>query len=444
MHDSRPVTRRRTIAGLLLAAVGALAVSACGNSTNGPPGAGSAGAPASGPKGSVEIAIFHSYSGPNAAYGPEAAAGCFPAERLINAAGGILGHKLTCTPVDSKGDPADAVPAANRMIASSSALVGVLGGGSDEATAVVPLFQQAHIPIFSTTGQASFDHSTATYFWRILSPDAAQGSAMAAAAKKLGFTRVATLFGNDVAAQGSAPTAIAGVKRLGLNLAANQTVAVGQPSYRSEAAGMSSAKPQAIVSEADPQTSATYLSELSQDGSVPRLITDPVSQEPTWRKAVSGAINATLLDRQDLAVVAYSPTSSPAYKTYTAALLASSKQVPQPGQWNADLYSVADYDSVIIMALAMDAAHSTKPSVYDAYVTKVTSASSGATVVHTYAAGRAALAAGKHIQYVGAVGPIAFNRYHNAGNQFAIEHHVGGGWKVTSVLSAAEIRAAAG
>ncbi len=160
MHDSRPVTRRRTIAGLLLAAVGALAVSACGNSTNGPPGAGSAGAPASGPKGSVEIAIFHSYSGPNAAYGPEAAAGCFPAERLINAAGGILGHKLTCTPVDSKGDPADAVPAANRMIASSSALVGVLGGGSDEATAVVPLFQQAHIPIFSTTGQASFDHST--------------------------------------------------------------------------------------------------------------------------------------------------------------------------------------------------------------------------------------------------------------------------------------------
>src|SRR5665213_1197706 len=127
----------------------------------------------------LEIAIFHTYSGPNAAYGPEAAAGCFPAERIINAAGGVLGHQITCVPTDAKGDPADAVPAANRLI-------------------------------FSTTGQASFDRSTASYFWRILSPDPAQGGAMAAAAKKLGFTKVATVFGNDSSAQGSAPAAIAG------------------------------------------------------------------------------------------------------------------------------------------------------------------------------------------------------------------------------------------
>jgi ABC-type branched-subunit amino acid transport system substrate-binding protein len=392
----------------------------------------------------VEIAVFHSFSGPNAAYGPEATAGCYPAEREINAAGGVLGHQLQCTPVDSKGDPADAVPAANRLIASSSSLVGVLGAGSNEATSVVPLFEQAQIPIFSTTGQAAFDRTTDRYFWRILSPDAAQGSAMAAAGKKLGFTRAAALFGNDVAAQGSAPTAIAGVKRLGLNLVANQTLAVGQTSYRSEAQAMSTAKPQAITTEADPQTSATYFAELSQLGQVPALITDPVSQEPTWRKAVGGAIGTSLLNKQDYAVVAYSPPNSPAYKVFTAALLASAKQVPQPAQWEADLYSVADYDSVIIMALAMDAAHSTSPSTYDRYVTQVTAPASGATVVGTYAAGKAALAQGKRIQYVGAVGPINFNQWHNAGNQFAIERYSGGNWKVSSVLSAAEISAAGG
>ncbi|HLH67372.1 MAG TPA: ABC transporter substrate-binding protein [Solirubrobacteraceae bacterium] len=392
----------------------------------------------------MEIAIFHAFSGPNAAYGPEAAAGCYPAERLINAAGGILGHPLTCTPVDSKGDPADAVPAANRLIAASSSLVGVLGGGSDTATSVVPLFEQARIPIFSTTGQSAFDHTTDVYFWRILSPDAAQGSAMAAAARKLGFTRVATVFGNDAAAQGSAPTAISGVRRLGLSLVANQTLAVGQTSYRSEAQAMASARPQAIITEADPQTSATYFSELSQVGQVPALITDPVSQEPTWRKAVGGAIGTALLNKQDYAVVAYSPMTSPAYRVYTSALLASAKQVPQPSQWDSDLYSVADYDSVIVMALAMDAAHSVKPSVYNRYITSVTAPSPGAVIVHTYAAGKAALAAGKRIQYVGAVGPLNFNRWHNAGNQFAIERYSGGNWKVMSVLSAAEINAATG
>jgi ABC-type branched-subunit amino acid transport system substrate-binding protein len=394
--------------------------------------------------GTLEIAIFHTYSGANAAYGPEAAAGCFPAEKLINAAGGVLGHQIHCTPVDSKGDPADAVPAANRLIASSSSLVGVLGGGSDEATAVVPLFQQAHLPIFSTTGQASFDHSTASYFWRILSPDAAQGNAMAAAAKKLGYSKVATLFGNDAAAQGSAPTAISGVRRLHLTLTANQTLAIGQPSYRSEVQQLTSGNPQAIITEADPQTSATYFAELTQLGKVPVLITDPVSQEPTWRTAVGGAIGKNLLNKQDYAVVAYSPPTTLAYRTYTAALDASSKQVPQPAQWDADLYSVADYDSVVIMALAMDAAHSVKPSVYDGYITKVTSPSSGAVLVHTYAAGKAALATGKHIQYVGAVGPTVFDRWHNSGQGFAVERFASGNWTVTTLLTPAEIKSASG
>jgi ABC-type branched-subunit amino acid transport system substrate-binding protein len=392
----------------------------------------------------LEIAIFHTYSGANAAYGPEAAAGCFPAAKLINAAGGVLGHQLQCTPVDAKGDPADAVPAANRLIASSGSLVGVLGGGTDDATAVVPLFQQAKLPIFSTTGQASFDHSTASYFWRILSPDAAQGNAMAAAAKKLGYSKVATLFGNDASAQGSAPSAIAGVKRLRLTLTANQTLAIGQPSYRSEAQQLTSANPQAIITEADPQTSATYFAELSQLGHVPVLITDPVSLAPTWRAAVGGAIGKSLLAKQDYAVVAYSSPSTSAYRTYTAALAASSKQVPMPSQWAADLYSVADYDSVVIMALAMDAARTTKPSVYDGFITKVTSPSSGAVVVHTYAAGKAALAKGQHIQYVGAVGPTVFDRWHNSGQGFAIERYVKGNWTVSSLLTAAEIKAASG
>lgn len=428
-----------TLAAAMLAA---LIVAGCGSSGSGS-GSSNASSEESESKGNVEIAIFHAFSGPNAAYGPEAGAGCYPAAGAIDAAGGVVGHKLVCTPVDSKGDPADAVPAANRLIASSSDLVGVLGGGSDTATSVVPLFEQAQIPVFSTTGQASFDHTSDTYFWRILSPDAAQGSAMAAAAKKLRFTHVATVFGNDTAAQGSAPTAISGVKRLGLSLAAEQTLAVGQSSYRSEVQQLSGANPEAIVSEADPQTSATYFSELSQIGKVPKLITDPVSQEPNWRKAVGGAIGESTLNKLDYAVVAYAPQTTPAYEEYIAELHAS-KQVTEQSEWEADLYSVADYDSTIIMALAMEAAKSTSPSVYNGYITKVTSPSSGATVVHTYAEGKEALEEGAQIQYVGAVGPISFDQWHNAGNEFAIERYEGGKWKVSSVLTAAEIKAAEG
>jgi branched-chain amino acid transport system substrate-binding protein len=412
----------------------ALAGSACGSS-GGQPGS----------AGTLEFAIFHDYSGPNAAYGPEASAGCFPAARVINAAGGVLGHRVVCVPVDAKGDPADAVPAANRLIASSSSLVGVLGAGSDDATAVVPLFEQAHLPIFSTTGQDSFDHTQFHYFWRILSPDGAQGFAMAAASKKLGYTRVAAVFGNDAAAQGSAPTAVAGVQKLGLSLVANQSLAVGQPSYRSEAQRLGTAKPQAIISEADPQTSATYLAEVAQLGTLPALITDPVSLEPNWIKAVSGAVGAATLRAKDTAVVAYAPATTPAYRAYTAALLASKSAVPSPAQWEADLYSVADYDSVVIMALAMTAAHSTSPAKYNSYIRAVTSPSANAVIVHTFAAGKAALEAGKRIQYIGAVGPTVFNQWHNSGQGFAMEQRTASGaWRVVSILSAADVAAASG
>lgn len=417
----------------------ALLTAACSSSSS---GQGSNPAQSKGP---LQIAIFESFSGANAAYGPEAAAGCYPAIRLINADGGVLGHQLTCVPVDSKGDPADAVPAANKLIASSSSLVGSLGVGSDVATAVMPLFEQAKIPVFSTSGQASFDKSTFQYFWRNLAPDDAQGYAMAIAVHKLGFTKAAAVFGNDIAAQGTAPTAIKGIRKLGINLVANQALTLDQGSYRSEVQQLATGGAQVIVSEADPQTSATYLSELSQQGRLLPMVTDTVSQEPSWIKAVAGAIGRSELSKLDTIVIPYAPMSSTAYKTYTASLLASKAHVSQPAQWNADLYSVADYDATVIMALAMIAAHSTSPSVYNSFIIKVTAPSPNAMVVHTFAAGKAALQAGKQIQYIGASGPSVFNRYHNSGGGFEMIRLTPSGKTVlVGPITAAEVQQASG
>ena len=81
---------------------------------------------------------------------------------------------------------------------------------------------------------------------------------------------------------------------------------------------------------------------------------------------------------------------------------------------------MVDYDGFIVMALAATAAKSTTPSVWNAYIPKVTTASPGAVVVHSYADGVAALKAGKTIDYVGATGLIAFNQYHNSTGGFEI------------------------
>ena len=151
---------------------------------------------------------------------------------------------------------------------------------------------------------------------------------MAAAAKKLGFTKVATLFGNDTSAQGSAPSAIAGVKRLHLNLVASQTLAIGQPSYRSEAQQLGSANPQAIITEADPQTSATYFAELSQLGHIPGA---------DHRPGLAGAHLAEGCQRRDRQLPARQAglrgrrvlsADHPAYRTYTGALTPPASRCP--------------------------------------------------------------------------------------------------------------------
>src|SRR5258708_17364294 len=93
-------------------------------------------------------------------------AGCESAVKSVNAAGGVLGLKLRCLAVDTRGDPADAVPAANKMLATTSNVFGVIGPSSDEADATAPLINQAKVPMFADTGEASFVQNSLKYLWR--------------------------------------------------------------------------------------------------------------------------------------------------------------------------------------------------------------------------------------------------------------------------------------
>ena len=178
------------------AVVGCLLLAACGSGAGAGGSGGSGGSNAADTgTGSLVFGVFNPFSGPDASFGPEQNAGCVPAAQAITAAGGILNHKkVSCTVSDSRGDPADAVPAAQQLIASHSNLVGLLGPSSDEAAATVPLFNAAHIPMFGDTGQALFNKSSNKYFWRITPPDDAVGLAMALYAQQQGYTKVAGVF----------------------------------------------------------------------------------------------------------------------------------------------------------------------------------------------------------------------------------------------------------
>ena len=65
-------------------------------------------------------------------------------------------------------------------------------------------------------------------------------------------------------------------------------------------------------------------------------------------------------------------------------------------------------------ALAMTAANSSDPKVYNAKIKEIANGVSGAQVVNTYKDGVAALKAGKSIRFVGAGGENNFDQYNNS------------------------------
>ena len=420
---------RRTRARAVVAAAAVLAVSTTAACSSAQPGAEK--------NSTLTVAAFNPFSGADATFGPEAMAGCQAAATAINAAGGVLTDKVSCTGVDTHGDPADGVTGGAKMLATTPHLFGVLGPSSDEADATAPLLNAAKIPMFADTGEASFDHTKLQYFWRLLPADDVRGYAMALYAKRKGYLRAAAVFGNDVGSQIGVPTLLRGYNELGGHMVLNQKIVLGKSSYQQEVQQLIAAKPQVIFTETSPEANANYLAELQQLGHLIPVVGTDVTIQPSWFSAMAGAIGKSALTQYFVAEQPYAPPSGPGWQVYNKNLLASAS-VPKPAQWSTDSYTMTYYDSVVLMALAATLAKSTSPAVWNASIPAVTSP--GAVVVHTYAAGVAALRDHKKIDYVGASGVIDFNRWHNSGGGFEIAaYQPNGDLNLVNLITAANL-----
>src|SRR6202034_4358105 len=219
----------------------------------------------SAPSGStLTIADVAPFSGPDAALGPTYLASCYGATAAINAAGGVLGHPLTCKSVDTRGDPADAVPAVNQMFASTSGLALVIGCTSDEAAAVVPIINAHNMAMFCMTGQSEFDSVHFPYFYRLVPPDLEESYAMVAIAQQLHYSKIALAFGNDIGSPTFIQPAIAALRKAGIALTTNQTLDLTATTFRTEAEAIVQSHPDAIMTEALGSADPTLFSEIQQ------------------------------------------------------------------------------------------------------------------------------------------------------------------------------------
>ena len=322
--DSRhtPGTRNKRTAALPLAAVAAasvlsLVLAACGSSSSSTSSSGSGGAPAGA---ALTVADVAPFSGPDAALGPTYLATCYGATHAINAAGGVLGHKFTCKSVDTRGEPADAVPAVNQMFASTPNLALVIGCTSDEAASVVPIINARKMAMFCMTGQSEFDHVQFPYFYRLVPPDLEESYAMVVIAKQLGYNKVALAFGNDIGSQTFVQPAIAAIKKAGMTLATSQTLALNASTYRTEAEAIIQSQPQAILTEALGTADPTLFAEIKQlnHGKPIPIVATSATISPPWFKAAAAALGASTFASNFHADNLVTETSGPAFGPFRA------------------------------------------------------------------------------------------------------------------------------
>jgi ABC-type branched-subunit amino acid transport system substrate-binding protein len=368
----------------------------------------------------LTMAVVQPFSGTTAFEGPEQLSGCLSGVKEVNDSGGVLGHKLQCTSTDTKGDPADAVPAVTKMLASTSNLVAVVGP-AQEAPPTYKLISSDHIPMFSDCGCPTLDHNTTPYYFRIDPSDSLAGIAMAYWAKSHYGRNGAEVFTDGTGGETTVPSLLSEYAHLGGRFVFKQTLVLDQTSYRTEVAAMLAAHPSVLVTEMDPQTAGTYFSEVQQldKGKFPAVEVTNLALKSAWISAVTGAIGTSLFAKNFIAIAPTTPRG-PGYTYYKKLVVTLGSKIQDPKQYLTDSYAIADYDAVVLAALAMTEAKTTNPAVWHKLVMPIANGTGGATLVHSYAAGVQAIRAGKKVHYIGANGPFDFNKYQNAAGSFEV------------------------
>jgi ABC-type branched-subunit amino acid transport system substrate-binding protein len=451
--NSKPQSYRTLLTAMLVALL-ALVAAGCGSSSSSSASNGSSSGGSSGSSGgsSLTVADVAPFTGTDGALGPTYLVSCDAATSAINGAGGVLGHQLNCKSVDTRGDPADAVPAVHQMYASTSNLGLVIGCTSDEAASVVPVFSANKTVSFCMTGQSEFDHVKFPYFYRLVPPDLSESYAMVAIAQQHGYKRIALAFGNDIGSQTFVGPAIAAIKRAGMTLVANETLDLNATTFRTEAAKIVGAKPDVIMTEALGPTEASFLTEVKQlnGGKMIPVIGTSAAISPAFYQASARALGASAFASNFHADNLVTATSGPAYQAFSTALLAVKGKVANAQTGNFSTYFTAPgavhlYDGINLAALAMIQAKSTDTAKWKPLITTIGDGVPGATVVNSFAQGVAALKAGKKIRYIGPGGPTNFDAFHDSAGIVQIDTYTPtGSVQVVGNIPVAQLRALSG
>ena len=329
----------------------------------------------------------------------------------VNAAGGAGGRKLEVFADDTQTTPQAAVLAAKKLIEVNKvkAIVGTWSSGV--SLAVVPLTNDANILLMNTSGAPALSVPPANakgLSYRFQATNDRFGRAFAEIAVKEGYTRPATMAFNNASGIGNTTGFKKAWEAKGKQVVADVVYEPNQSSYRAELQKILAAKPDVIVMGSFLPDTTIILREWFQSGATTKWIIPGWAANPQLVAALGNEVTEGLIS-----VDSVSNENAASFKHYDAI---HQKATGQPGASN--VYAAMTYDMVITLALAMEAAKSDDIAAINGKIREI--ANPAGEEVFTFAQGKAALAAGKKINYQGASSILDFDQYGDVTPDFGV------------------------
>lgn len=344
--------------------------------------------------------------------------------KQINAAGGTSCGNIRTVIADTGGSAETGIREASKMIDSEGA-VAILGPTSGVMVALVDLAKREKTVIMSPyAGTITLNELGGDYVYRTVSSDLGDGAASGLWLSKKGYKKVAFLVQNEESTISPAQVAKTTVTDAGIEITDYIIYNPGQPSYQAELISVLAHEPDAIYLAGGQQSGVTVIKEASAGGFEGEWLFTADLAVPE----IFDAAGADLLNDRAFVEFADADPSLAEFKSFDELHRKETGEEPGP-------FAANSFDMINLIALSLEASGKCSGEGINSTIRDV---ADGGAAISNFADGKAAIAAGKEVNYEGASGPLIFDKSGTVSGSYTIQAAKEGAWENVDFFPASD------
>lgn len=325
------------------------------------------------------------------------------AAEMVNAAGGANGRRFEIFAEDDQTSPPAGVLAARKLLDVNRVRAIIGSWASGVSLAVVPITNDADVLFMNTSGAPALSVPPANakgLSYRFQATNDRFGRAFAEIAMREGFRRPVTLSINNASGIGNTEGFRRAWAARGNTNGAHIIYEPNQPSYRSELQRALASRPDVVVMGSFLPDTTIILREWVQMGQPVKFIMPGWAGNAQLVQALGPAVTDGII-----AVESVSNEGTPGFEAFDAA----HRRVMGGRSGLENVYSAMCWDMVVTIALAIEQAKSFETAAINRAIRQV--ANPEGEKVSSFPEGKAAIAAGRKINYEGASSVLDFDEF---------------------------------